>query len=104
MVTIQLDKERHLKLTLKGMLEFQNITGKNLLQGFKMAELSLNEIGALLYACLIHEDKELKYDDVLLMVDLGNLTAATKAVADCMAESMPEAREAVPLAENLPTG
>jgi len=104
MVTIQLDKERHLKLTLKGMLEFQNITGKNLLQGFKMAELSLNEIGALLYACLIHEDKELKYDDVLLMVDLGNLTAATKAVADCMTESMPEAREAVPLAENLPTG
>lgn len=106
LVTIKLDKERHLRLTLKGMLEFEKITGKNLLKGFDLKELTLEDTAALIWACLIHEDKELTYDDVLCMVDLSNLVIATDAVSMCLEQSLPESGggKARPLAKTPPRG
>lgn len=106
LVTIKLDKERHLRLTLKGMIEFQKLTGKNLLEGFSLKDLALEDVAALMWACLIHEDKELKYDDVLCMVDLSNIMAVTEAVTACILQSLPEAEEksGPPLAEKSPVG
>ena len=104
LVTVNLDKERHLRLTLKGMLEFQKHTGKNLLKGFRLKELSLEDSAALIWACLIHEDKEIKYEDVLNMIDLHNLTSVVNAVAECINQSLPEAEKAVPLAEKPQPG
>ncbi len=90
LVTIKLDKERSLRLTLKGMLEFQKLSGKNFLQGFKLKDLGLEDTAMMLWACLIHEDKELTYDDVLGMVDFGNLEKAMDALRDCLSQSLPE--------------
>ena len=103
LVTITLDKERHLRLSLKGMLEFQRVTDKNLLKGFDLSKFSLEETAALIYACLIHEDKELTYDDVLCMIDMSNLTEAINALSACLEQSAPEAGDR-PLAKKSQRG
>ena len=91
LVKVTLDKERHLRLTLKGMLEFGRITGKNLLKGFRIQDLTLEDTAAMTFACLLHEDEELTYDKVLLMVDISNLTEVMDAVKQCLIQSLPEA-------------
>ena len=93
LVTITLDKERHLRLTLKGMIEFEKLTGKTLVKGFKFKDLTLADMAALIWACLIHEDKELTYDDVLDMIDTRNMILVNKAVVACVNQSFPESRE-----------
>lgn len=93
MVTVQLDKERHLRLTLRGMLEFEVRTGGNLFRGFDMAKMTLRDRTVLLYVCLIDEDKELKYDDFIDMVDLSNINMLADAVAECINESLPDIKE-----------
>ena len=104
-VTITLDKERHLRLTLKGMLEFEKLTGLNFRKGFKFEDLDLKEITAMLWACLIYEDKELTYDDVLCMVDFDNLGTAMDALTDCLGQSLPEPKVGGrPLAKKSPLG
>ena len=107
-VTIKLDKERHLRLTLKGMLEFEEITGRKFLKGFKLKDLGLKDTAVMLWACLIHEDKILKYDDVLCMVDFTNLETILDALAACLTQSLPKATEVKaggrPLAEKPQTG
>ena len=107
-VTINLDKERHLRLTLKGMLEFEEITGRKFLKGFKLKDLGLKDTAVMLWACLIHEDKVLKYDDVLCMVDFTNLETILDALAACLTQSLPKATEIKagkpPLAEKPQTG
>ena len=100
MVTVQLDKERHLRLTLRGMIEFEKLTGGSLFKGFDMKTMTLKERTALLWACLIHEDKELQYDDFIDMVDLGNINMLADAVAECITQSLPDIKEsASPLAK-----
>ena len=90
--TITLDKERHLRLSLKGMIGFEKLTGFSLLKGFKLKDLGLEATAAMLWACLIHEDKELTYDDVQCMVDFNNLEATIDALANCLTDSMPDAK------------
>jgi len=89
LVTITLDKERRLRLTLKGMLEFQKLTNMNLLKGFNLSKFSLEETAALVFACLLHEDKELTYDDVLCMIDISNLRIVIDALSTCLEQSTP---------------
>lgn len=93
LVTIQLDKERHLRFNLKAMIAFQHQTGKNILKGLSFKDLDLEEFAAFLWACLIHEDKELSYDDVLNMVDFSNLEAVIDALSVCFNQSLPETKE-----------
>ena len=92
LVTIKLDKERHLRLSLKGMIAFEKITGKNLLKGFQLNELTLGDTAAMMWACLTHEDKELTYDDVCCMVDTNNIETAMEALTKCLSQSFPEAK------------
>lgn len=93
LITIQLDRERHLRLTLKGMLEFERLTGRSLLKGFALKDLTLKDSAAMMYACLLHEDKELTYDDVIGMVDFSNLPTVIEAFYKCINQSVPETEE-----------
>lgn len=104
LVTITLDKERHLRLTLRGMVEFEKFTGRSLLKGFKIEDLSLADVAALMQACLIHEDKELTYENVLDMVDVKNMKSLVAAIVACINQSLPEATEKAPLAVKRPRG
>ncbi len=92
LITVTLDKERHLRLPLEGLLEFEKLTGKNLLKGFNLADFSLADNAALVFACLLHEDKELTYEDVLGLVDINNLTTVMTAVTECINQATPEVK------------
>ena len=102
LVTVQLDKERHLKLTVRGMLGYQTLTGNSLFKGFDPQKVDLKEITSLLWACLVWEDKQLTYDDVIDMVEIGDIPDLTKAISHCIVESFPEAKEdeEAPLAQS----
>ena len=88
-VPIILDKERHLKLTLGAMVKFKQVTGKDLLKGFDT--LGSEEVQALLWACLVHEDKTLTLDQVGDMVSLSNIPAIAEAIARAWSTAIPEA-------------
>lgn len=92
LVTVTLDKERHLRLPLKGMLAFEEKTGISLLKGFDLKESSLEHIAALIWACLLHEDEKLTYDKVILMVDIGNVAEVIDAIKKCILQSQPAAK------------
>ena len=105
LVKVKLDKERHLRLPLKGMLEFEKLTGRNLLKGFDLDDLSLEDSAALIWACLIHEDRELKYDDVLYMVDLSNIVGVMNAVSTCLEQALKVVKVGErPLVQKSPPG
>ena len=94
LVTVKLDKERHLRLTLKGLLEFEKFTGKNLLRGLNLDDLSMEDSAVLLWASLVHEDPELTYDAILDMVDLSNIAAVMEAMTECLNKSFSEPEKA----------
>ena len=89
-ITITLDKERHPRLTLRGMIEFEKLTGKSLVGGFKADELPLADVSAFMWACLIHEDKELTYDAFLDMVDISNMPLVIETIGKCINQSLPK--------------
>ena len=92
-VAIKLDKERHLRLTLNGMVKFRQETGKDLLKGFDMDEMSADDIRALLWACLVWEDKDLTLEDVGDMIDMQNMPAVIKALASSVFNAFPAQEE-----------
>lgn len=93
LVTVKLDKDRHMKLGMRGLLEFEKVTGKNLLRGFSLDELTLHDTAVLMWASLIHEDKELKLDTVIDMVDITNIQMIADALGSCVTQSLPVAKE-----------
>lgn len=68
-VTVMLDKERHLQLTLGGMKKFREATGFDLLKNDKKLEnFSEDDMIAFFWACLLPEDRELTLEDVGYML------------------------------------
>lgn len=105
LVEIELDKKRYLRLTMKGLIGFQKLTGVNILEGLSLDDLSLEDTAALTWACLIHEDKELTYDDVLYLVDISNIVAVMAAVSECLLQSLKTTKAGDrPLAKKSPLG
>ena len=98
MVTVTLDRERHLKLTLRGMLAYEEQTGISLLEGFNFKDMSLRSFTALAWACLVHEDKELTYESFIDTLDFADVPKLTEAVSQCIIESFPDKEEKAPLA------
>lgn len=58
-VTLHMDKERHARLTTKGMKAFEDKTGKSLLKGIDIADLTPDELTVLIWAYLMWEDPKL---------------------------------------------
>ena len=89
-ITLQLDKERHAKLTLGGMKAFQQKTGKSLLKGFNVADLDEGDIIALVWSCLIWEDTTLTLEACGFMLDMEAVNSVTGAFTS-MGSSPPNA-------------
>lgn len=84
-VSINLDKERHLKFNLNALILAEKTTGK------KLAELSQNQdsfdlefLRAMLYAGLKFEDKELTLEEVGDMIDMENLEYVANKLGEAM--------------------
>jgi len=67
-VTIELDKPRHMRLGMGAMVEFEQITGLNIL-GVDLDRLDMTTTAQLLLAMLRHEDKELTLERVIELID-----------------------------------
>jgi len=102
-VAINLDKERHLKLTLNAFIDFKQATGKDLRQPDVWAQLQSSlefaDLRALLWACLRWEDKTLGLEDVgFLLNPLDIEIIAGKLVETLNAALAAVKRDAAPLA------
>ena len=101
-VSIMLDKERHLLLTLGGMLAFKKETGKDLFDAnvTKALEkkIDMEDVVVLVWACLIHEDREITVEDVSYLIHIGNVNEVVEVLAEVFALAMPESEgKEVPL-------
>ena len=104
-VAVTLDKERHFRLTLNSMVKFEEVTGKSLLSGLDTSTLTSADLRALMWACLIHEDKELSLDVVGDMIDMGNVADIQQALTRALSNSMPvNTDDGDPNPQSLPTG
>lgn len=76
-VTLTLDKERTLFYDLNALvaLEEQGIDIAKINEGIKMSQ-----VRGILWAGLIHEDKELTLEEVGSMVEVDNLQAVSDAI------------------------
>ena len=80
-IAITLDKERHLLMYLNAMVSFEDATGKNIMQGLDDNSMTAKDFRALLWACLLHEDEELKIEDVGKLMHAGNMTELSEKIA-----------------------
>lgn len=108
---IVLDKERHLLLDLNAMVAFQEETGKNLFKKEVAESLSKDmtpkDLRAMLWACLLHEEKTLKIEQVGSWIHQGNMEEIGRKLNEAWEVATPEAEEGeeeAPLAESPPTG
>jgi len=103
MVKIVLDKERHLKLTIRGMLLYEEKTGHSLFKGFNLSEMPFKNVVTLLWVCLIHEDESLTLDQFIDLCPMNRLMEISEKCMECISESLAEQDDSSPLA-NPPNG
>ena len=105
MVTIHLDKDRRMKLTVRGMVAFEELTGKSLFMGFDLSKMNWKELTGLAWACVTEEDRELTYDAFLDLLQMGDVTKLTDVLPTCISEAFPDEEEGDrPLAGKAPHG
>lgn len=81
--TITLDKERTLAFPIMSLIKLEKEHGVKLtdLQDPEKAQ-DFSVILAIIWAGLIHEDRELSYEDLGYLVDLTDLPAVTTALGE----------------------
>jgi len=101
MVTIVLDKERRMRLTLRGMIAYEEATGKSMLGGINTTAMSSKDLCTMAWACLIHDDKDLTLDTFIDSIEFGDIPRLVEAVSKCIVESFPDKGESkeAPLAD-----
>lgn len=93
MVEVELDKVRHLRFDFNAAARFELVTGKNLLRGNVLTNLSATDLVALLWACLKHEDAELTVEDVGAMVHFGNIDTVADAITQVYTRNSPSPKD-----------
>jgi len=90
-VTIQLDKERHIKLGMKACKRFEELTGKHIWVAKTWDDLSTEDISLLLWTGLLHEDPNLTADEVEELADqYSTLGIVANAVVQALSAAMAE--------------
>ena len=106
-VKITLDKDRTLLFNLNAMVSFEEATGKNLMDGtFDSKDMSLRDLRAILWACLIHEDETLTEREVGSFITPDNMIRVTSVLKEAFEVAMPESegKKEGPLAKKPPNG
>ena len=88
LIKVKLDKVRHLRLDLNAMVAYERVSGKNI--GNFSDNASAETILYLLWACLLHEDKELTTEAVGAMVHGGNIGEISEALTKALEVAQPE--------------
>ena len=86
MITVMLDKKRHIRFPLNALEKFEDVTGLKIFDMPAPTEMTIKQFKAFLWAGLIHEDETLTIEQVGDMIDSGNLDKVTAAVNKVWAE------------------
>lgn len=76
---VTLDKERTLKFTLNSLV-YAEENGVDIQTMGKEGSIKLKDLRTLLFAGLMHEDKELTVEAVGELIDMDNLSSITEAL------------------------
>lgn len=81
-VTIELDKARNLRYGINALVTIEELTGKTI-TSLDLNKLSVKDLRTILYAGLIHEDKELTPEKVgSLIDDYSNMATIAKQLGE----------------------
>ena len=84
--TIVLDKERHMRLTLRGMKAYKKLTGQEL------TDMKLKDAETIIPVCwalLVWEDAELTIEAATEMMEIVSIQKLMKAINECVAADAP---------------
>jgi len=85
-VTVTLDKPRRLRLSMGAMVEFEQLTGTNIMD--VEADMSLTVLAQLLWVMLKQDEKDLTLEQACALIDDGEsslldiIQAVTKAMTE----------------------
>jgi len=99
-VSIELDKPRTLWLNFNAMALFEKETGKHAFKA--LGDPSASDLRALVWACLVHEDKELTLDMVGETMDLTTVEYVMGKIMEAWQVALPDKKGKK--AGNLPSG
>ena len=88
LIKVKLDKVRHLRLDLNAMVAYERVSGKKI-ESFG-PDSSMEEVLYLLWACLLHENKDLAVEEVGSIVHAGNIGEVADSLAQAFRVAMPE--------------
>lgn len=92
-ITINLDKERHLKFDLNAFAELEEIYGDFETAMNEMTKGSVKAVRAILWAGLVHEDETLTIKQVGSMIDMSNISYVVEIISKAISEAMPKVDE-----------
>ena len=103
---IELDKPRRLLIDFNAMCNFEEATGKAFLEfadSMTAGTAPMKDIRALLWACLIHEDKSLSIEKVGELFTYSTVQEVVMKLLEAFKANMPEKEEGDrPLEESRP--
>ena len=94
-VTIELDKERTLRLDFNALVAFEEAADTKL--SSLGQDMSAKQIRALVWAGLLHEDPDVTLEQVGSQLHLGNIEYISQKLEEVMKEHLPEGDEGNPL-------
>lgn len=81
-ITLELDRVRTLKFTLNSLEIIEDLTGQSL---DKIGQsMNMKTLKALLFAGLVHEDKELTPEQIGDMIEVGDLERVSQALSEAL--------------------
>lgn len=104
-----LDKKRNLRFDLNAMVYFEAATGKNLLRdgGFFSENMSVTDLRAMLWSCLVHEDEGLTIEQTGALISTHNMVEITSKLNEAFSIASPDKTDGEskgPLVEKPSTG
>lgn len=80
-IEIRLDKKRHLLLTTDALAKYEAMSHKRLMAQSTVKNFSLWDVIVLVWALLLHEDRNLEIRDVANVIDPADMEPLMNAVA-----------------------
>jgi hypothetical protein len=103
-VTVELDKKRHLRFDLNALVNIEKAAGKNYTEAIISAgNGSMTDTRVVLWGALLSDDPTLTLDQVGEMIDLGNLADMSAAVVRAFGVSIPDPTTGEPKNEVSPS-
>lgn len=88
-------KTRRLRMDFRAIASAERVTGRNLLRPGSVAAAGASEVTAILWGCLLHEEPDLKLDDVRSWITYGNASEVFSAVMQAVARCFPDADDTI---------